>query len=411
MKKGFKIVAAAVISLTAAFALSWVLTLGVPAKANGYERHVLGAEDFLHTEGVNIVNTKGEVIALRGTNAGGWLVYERWMNPFDTTGQQTIRRILAERFGAEVRDELIAVYEDAYWQEQDFDNCAEMGMSLIRLPFNIFNLCGDGDELLPNAFDRLDWFVENCRVRGIYVMLDLHGAFGSQNGEHHSGIINDGRQLYYNEENRAKTTALWQEIAKHYRGNPAVAGYDLLNEPDNDTHKTGEVQWDYFDELYDAVREVDPDHIIIMESCWTTADLPSPLRYGWKNVVYQYHHYIREIFDDETKMNWATMGMTYITRINDALRGVPSFVGEFSFFELKGSWETALKTWNRVGFGWTTWTYKVTGESSSWGIYNHTPETVYLQTDTAEEIRAKWSKVGYEYAHESEYYEIIKSFL
>ena len=31
-----------------------------------------------------------------------------------------------------------------------------------------------------NAFDRLDWFVQNCSQRGMYVILDMHGAFGSQ---------------------------------------------------------------------------------------------------------------------------------------------------------------------------------------------------------------------------------------
>ena len=52
--------------------------------------------------------------------------------------------------------------------------------------------------LKSNAFDRLDWFVQNCSQRGMYVILDMHGAFGSQNGMDHSGEVNDGKQLYYN---------------------------------------------------------------------------------------------------------------------------------------------------------------------------------------------------------------------
>ena len=57
--------------------------------------------------------------------------------------------------------------------------------------------------------DRLDWFVQNCSQRGMYVILDMHGAFGSQNGMDHSGEINDGKQLYYNQSNKDKTLNLW----------------------------------------------------------------------------------------------------------------------------------------------------------------------------------------------------------
>ena len=38
------------------------------------------------------------------------------------------------------------------------------------------------------AFERFDWFVEEAKERGIYVILDFHGAPGSQNGSDHSGV-------------------------------------------------------------------------------------------------------------------------------------------------------------------------------------------------------------------------------
>ena len=43
--------------------------------------------------------------------------------------------------------------------------------------------------------------------------------------------------------------------------------------------------------MYEAIRAIDPEHIIMMESCWDPEDLPAPDRYGWENVVYQYHWY------------------------------------------------------------------------------------------------------------------------
>ncbi len=360
-------------------------------------RHALTQpSDFLKTCGTSIrrENGKGQKIYLRGTNAGGWLVHEEWMCPTDAPDQKTIRDTLESRFGATERDALLNVYRDAYWTEQDFDNCAAMGMTVIRLPFTYMDLTDDAGNFHPGAFDRLDWFIENCAERGIYVILDLHGAYGSQNGKHHSGTINDGRQLFHNEENRALTLRLWEAVAARYKDNPAVAAYDLLNEPEADAGSTGPLQWGYYDELYRAVRAVDPNHIIILEACWNHQALPRPHKYGWVNVVYSYHHYAWNAQSAQDVMNHSA---GEIAGIFFAFQGVPVLIGEFTDFHHEEAWRYTLQNYNRMGFHWTTWTYKVTGEST-WGLYNHNPARVDIGNDSAETIREKWSKVGTEYA-------------
>ena len=52
-----------------------------------------------------------------------------------------------------------------------------------------------------------------------------------------------------------------------------------------------------------------------------------------------------------------------------------------------------MSTFNSQGWHWTTWSYKVTG-NSSWGIYNHNPEKVDIYNDSADTIKNKWSAVG-----------------
>ena len=52
-----------------------------------------------------------------------------------------------------------------------------------------------------------------------------------------------------------------------------------------------------------------------------------------------------------------------------------------------------MSTFNGQGWHWTTWSYKVTG-NSSWGIYNHNPEKVDIYNDSADTIKNKWSAVG-----------------
>lgn len=350
--------------------------------------------DFLKTSGTNIRNNSGmgDIVYLRGTNAGGWLVQEEWMNPTNAPDQKTMMDTFTSRFGATARDELIAVYEDNYWTEADFDNCANMGMSVIRLPFTYMNLVDDNHNLKTNAFARLDWFVENCAERGIYVILDLHGAFGSQNGMDHSGEVNDGYQLYWNDYNRNKTVWLWEQLAEHYKGNPAVAGYDILNEPGPKAGLTGKDQWDFYDVIYDAIRAIDADHIIIMESCWNPSDLPSPSTYSWTNVMYEYHYYDWDhVTDAEGQKTYTNQK---VTDVNNANYGVPTFVGEFTCFGEESAWNYAISTYNNNGWHWTSWAYKSVSAYGSWGIYNHNPEKVDIYNDSYDTIKQKWSTVG-----------------
>ena len=398
-------------------ALALTMTLGLVATGNIANitqvkaASALESNDFLKVNGTQIRKSKGsgDVVYLRGTNAGGWLVQENWMNPTNASDQRTMMDTLANRFGSSKRDELVATYEDNYWTTQDFDNCAEMGMSVIRLPFTYMNLCDDNGNLKSNAFDRLDWFVSNCSSRGMYVILDMHGAFGSQNGMDHSGEVNDGTQLYYNQSNKNKTLNLWKSIAEHFKGNPAVAAYDILNEPGIKAAATYSLQWDFYNEIYNAIRSKDSDHIIIMESCWDADNLPRPSQYGWTNVAYEYHYY------PWNAQNSSSAQQSYFSRkvsdISSHNYGVPTFVGEFTCFEQEQGWKTAMSIFNSQGWHWTTWSYKVTG-NSSWGIYNHSPQSVDIYNDSADTIKNKWSAVGTSSAWKNNMiYNVVKEYL
>ena len=401
------------VSMLLVFAMTF--SMAISGKITGITqvsaREALGSNDFLKVNGTQIRKQKGtgDVVYLRGTNAGGWLVQEDWMNPTNASDQKTMMTTLANRFGTSKRDELVSTYENNYWTTQDFDNCAEMGMSVIRLPFTYMNLCDDNGNLKSNAFDRLDWFVQNCSQRGMYVILDMHGAFGSQNGMDHSGEINDGKQLYYNQSNKDKTLNLWKKIAEHFKGNPAVAAYDILNEPGIKAAATYSLHWDFYNEIYNTIRSKDSNHIIIMESCWDADNLPRPSQYGWTNVAYEYHYYpwSAQNSSDAQKSYFSSK----VSDIANHNYGVPTFVGEFTCFEQAEGWKAAMSTFNSQGWHWTTWSYKVTG-NSSWGIYNHNPEKVDIYNDSADTIKNKWSAVGTENGWKNDkIYNLVKPYL
>jgi|GEM_PF-1821973 len=355
----------------------------------------------------------GDVVQLKGTNAGGYLFQEFWMTPTNAStkvkAEEDLYKVLTERFGEDKMPELIGLYQDAYWTEEDFDYCAKLRMNCIRLPFWYRNLVDAEGNFYENRYERLDWFVSEAAKRNMYVILDFHGAPGSQNGSDHSG--KDGgddkknaSEFFFGENAEANQELyykIWEDMAAHYKGNPWVAGYDLLNEPyctyrynsGLSDRNLREMLWEIYDVAYERIRAVDPDHVIIMEATWDPVDLPAPEKYGWENVMYEYHNYLYDDYDN-AKGQQITNMKKKLNAIAKANYNVPSYLGEFAFFNNLEAWDEGMELVNETGISWTTWTYKVIAEYGNWGIRNQKNWKVNAETFTYENIENAWSKVG-----------------
>ena len=357
--------------------------------------------DFLKTDDTQIKNNygKGNCVYLRGTNIGNLFVQESWMSSTDARDQKTINENLENRFGRDKKNALIEQYESSYFTSEDILKLKELGMSVIRVPFTYMNFYEKNDQgqwkLKPNAFTRLDWIIEQCSEQGIYTILDLHGAFGSQNGQDHSGEVIDKVEdvTFYKDPNlKYLTLELWKEVAIRYRKNPAVAGYDILNEPGEKAGTTKEYHWDYYNQIYKIIRAVDPEHIIIMEACWTALDLPQPSKYGWQNVVYEFHHYV---WNGEKSVTMQKLLANLLVASLKIFK-VPIYIGEFTFFELPEAWSYVLNLFNVNGYHYTSWSYK-SNNAGTWGIYNQKgTEKVNPTSTDINEIMRLWgpSNVG-----------------
>ena len=199
---------------------------------------------------------------------------------------------------------------------------------------------------------------------------------------------------------------IWEMVAKRYRGNPAVAAYDLLNEPYG--APSAEALWSSYDRIYRAIREVDPDHIITVEGCWSGKidgkdvgwgwdALPPPSKFGWSNVVYQMHNYEWDWNNLDKQV--ASTDRQVLDFANHAAWGVPCWIGEFNPMAQPRAWDHAIRRYSAADMGWMTWTYKAThgGGDDSWGLYNPRdkwPDKPNIQLDSADTIRDKWSKWG-----------------
>ena len=370
---------------------------------------------FIVTEGDKLKTLGGDVITLRGVNIGGLFVTENWMNAiFQHTKTEDGERVrtydklitetFLERFGEEKTKALWEEYRSNYISDADFEILRDMGVNSVRLPITYMTVDFNAMYGYEHAgkeydFSLVDAFVEKAASYGIYTILDLHGAYGSQNGADHSGEVKVPTDFYSNEEMMQLTVNLWRAMAQHYKGNPAIAGYDILNEPGE--HKEGGGtefttvrHWDFFDRLYDAIREVDKDHVVIIESCWTAANLPHPATYGWKNIMYSFHHYSNQYGDDPSIHN-ATVDAV-IASLKLANFGVPLYMGEFTCYGNREQWEHTLNAFNEAGWSWSSWTYKIhKRHMDSWGVVNVTSKEnqINIYTDSYEDIFAAFSSL------------------
>jgi aryl-phospho-beta-D-glucosidase BglC (GH1 family) len=363
------------------------------------------SDPFLQTDGILIRDGHGtgDPVLLQGTNLGSWLVTEGWMSPRDSSGlpdDYAARQTLINRFGADTADSLINTFEDAWITTRDLDNIKALGMNVIRLPFWYRNLENEDGSWRADAFDRMDWLVNNAWARGIYTILDFHGVVGGQSTAEHTGEVRPTAEFWSNADDQARTVDIWQRIADHFRDNPGVAGYDLINEPTGAPTRTA--LWNMYDRLYQAIRAVDPDHITYIEGTWGSWDwdmLPNPATYGWTNVVYEMHEYqFGSTGDPQAVMRGTDL------QVNDFLAhqswNVPCYIGEFNDFgpgpTPDSVWQYAVQQFQAHDMNWSEWAYKATHGSftDSWGIYDRNssvPPVPNLRTDSAQTIASDWA--------------------
>jgi len=129
---------------------------------------------------------------------------------------------------------------DTFINETDFQYLANIGINTVRLPIGYWNL--GPDFMQATAFESVAQVYRDCWPRivrainqagdaGIGVLVDLHGAVGSQNGQQHSGISDGATNLFSVPSNMDKTIDVLTFLARELAGVNNVVGIQILNEP------------------------------------------------------------------------------------------------------------------------------------------------------------------------------------
>lgn len=390
-----------VVALLIFFAVVFIYhkTYKIPTQAATIENKT----GLVQASGRSLYDADGNQLQLRGINAGQVLLQESWMSPFateplknedgsyvkDKDGNIQYPEFTEEEFRKAIAsnpnlnqydfDELIKIYRDCFWTEEDFRIIKEeLKMNTIRFPFYYLDVLNEDltRKSEEDAFAYLDWFIEMAGKYGLYIVLDLHGAPGGQNGYEHSGFMSKVPGLWESEENVAATVDIWDFVSEHYLHTRPdlgkwIATYDIINEPlYTQNGITTKECHEVFDQIYDVIRENGDAHVITMEGCWGFDTLPDPADYGWENVQYEYHWYNLWSSLLPYEVYYIYQDMLNIGRDYD----VPTYIGEFTVFEDKEQWAEQLEMFDERNYSWTIWSYKttVTGWwTSSWGVYTN----------------------------------------
>jgi endoglucanase len=253
--------------------------------------HLVAQSGFVRTEGKHLVDTSGKRLILRGTNLGNWLVPEGYMWHFDD-GPQSPREIEAfvtQLIGPQQAKDFWRTWRENYVTQRDIEFLKSIGLNAIRVPIHYKFFTADDAE----GFALLDRIVDWSTKAGIYIIIDMHAAPAGQTGTN----IDDSwgyPWLFEDAEAQKQTIEIWTRIARHYRDNPTVLGYDLFNEPippfPQITRYNSQLE-PLLRRITEAIRTVDSNHVVILTGSQWDTNFKLLGRPFDKNAMYTFHKY------------------------------------------------------------------------------------------------------------------------
>lgn len=267
---------------------------------------------------------------IRGVNLGGWLVLEKWMTPSLFSNTDATDEYTLSKQDSIKTIKRITRHRNTFITRSDFLWLRKHGITAVRLPFGYW-VFGDEPPYLP-TISYIDKAFEWAEETGIKILLDMHGAPGSQNGQDHSGQ-SGACKWHKNDRNVIKTLEVMNKMIEQFGNHPNLLGFELLNEPKASIPRRKLSP--YYKTAYKLIREQCPETVWIVFS-----DGFRPTR--WKRTMrsskflnvlidsHQYQNYTRK----DTRLDIAGHLKKTLESIPHEIRKMqkyhPTIVGEWS---------------------------------------------------------------------------------
>ncbi|KAF4448681.1 hypothetical protein F53441_7935 [Fusarium austroafricanum] len=358
---------------------------------------------MLHVEGSRIVDPSGKSVILKGAAIGGMLNMENFITGYAGHEHQH-RQQMAEVMGEEKAQFFFDRLLHHFFTDSDAAYFASLGLNCIRIPFNYRHFIDDmdPDNYKQSGFDWLDRCVDICARHNLYAVLDMHAVPGGQNQDWHSDSGLSRAAFWDFKDHQDRAIKLWLALAAHYKGNPVIAGYNLLNEP-ADESKTpaghyGDRLIKWYERCEKEVRAVDPEHMIFIDGNTYAMDFRAFPEKPLPNAVYACHDYsflgfplgeqyegteeqntkLRQSFERKVQFMrekqvpiWnGEFGPVYQNEHKEGEEGVKTNVKRFNLLQEQ------LAIYRETDVNWSIWLYKDVGYQ---GMVYLDPESPYMK--------------------------------
>jgi len=286
---------------------------------------------------------------IRGVNLGGWFVLEPWITPsiFENTNNTNIvdEYTFGELQDADSALSVLQQHWETWITEDDFKAIQAAGLNHVRIPLGFWsvpitsadtNYTTSVSPYTPGAWPyllkALNWANEN----GIHVILDLHGAPGSQNGFDNSGQRGSA-DWASNATNVPRTLDIIRYIASEL--GEMVNVIELLNEPAGWVSDIDTAIGPYWQDGYQVVREAagNGNQVMIGDAFlgvqnWENFLMPPKAQ----DVIMDYHQY--QIF------NYDQLALSEAQHINASCQMIDGLVtyAKSNLNTITGEWSTAI---------------------------------------------------------------------
>ncbi|XP_057442579.1 probable glucan 1,3-beta-glucosidase A [Lotus japonicus] len=273
--------------------------------------------------------------------------------------------------------------------EEDFKFIANNGLNAVRIPVGWW-IASDPSPPRPyveGSLNTLDNAFLWAEKYGLKIIIDLHAAPGSQNGDEHSSSRDGSLEWGQSDETIQQTVQVIDFLTARYTKSPSLYAVALLNEP-RSPGATLESLNKYYKAGYEAVRKHSSKAYVVFSNRLSS---PDPREFfnvanGLTRTVIDVHYY--NAFGDFFKSMTAQQNIDYIyndrkaelnylTTSNGPLVLVGEWVAEW---QLQGATKedyqrfakAQLDVYGQATFGWAYWSYKnsVNHWSMEWMIKN-----------------------------------------
>jgi len=350
--------------------------------------------DILKVEKTKIVSG-GRPVRLQGVNLGGWLMPEGYIVHAPNRGYRFFKARFIKEHGQRAFEEIETAFRDNWIREEDFRRIASLGFNHVRLPFHYGLIETKPFRYSMKGLGYLDCAVRMAKRHGLRVILDMHAVPGSQNHDWHSD--SDGRALFWvTPSYQRRAAALWGFLADRFRDEPAVAGYDLLNETVlDDARKLNR----YYRMAIRAIRAVDRNHIIFLEGNRWAQDIACLDDFSDGNLALGIHFYepLEHTFSFVPHLKYPLVSGsgrwdgTFMKKRLASIKAVaqgrnrPLWCGEFGVNARAGicgedRWlKDVLSHFSALDVHWSYWTWKAVKNSMfPDGIWSYYPNDAWV---------------------------------